>query len=124
MIDQMVATLKQEQVDDESKKEYCDKSFDGSDDKKKSLELAISGHETGIASAEDSLATLADEIKGLQAGIEALDKEVADMTAQREAEHADFKDLMASDTAAKELLAFAKNRLNKFYNKKLYLPPP
>merc|ERR1740121_3511544 len=31
---------------------------------------------------------------------------------------------MASDSAAKELLAFAKNRLNKFYNPKLYKAPP
>merc|ERR1719183_2917360 len=31
---------------------------------------------------------------------------------------------MASDSAAKELLQFAKNRLNKFYNPKLYKPPP
>merc|ERR1719161_3150176 len=31
---------------------------------------------------------------------------------------------MASDTAAKELLGFAKNRLNKFYNPSLYKPPP
>merc|ERR1719440_1706842 len=31
---------------------------------------------------------------------------------------------MASDSAAKELLGFAKNRLNKFYNPKLYKPPP
>jgi hypothetical protein len=31
---------------------------------------------------------------------------------------------MASDAAAKELLGFAKNRLNKFYNPKLYKPPP
>merc|ERR1719335_1834228 len=31
---------------------------------------------------------------------------------------------MASDSAAKELLLFAKNRLNKFYNPKLYKAPP
>jgi len=31
---------------------------------------------------------------------------------------------MASDAAAKELLGFAKNRLNKFYNKALYKAPP
>merc|ERR1719336_95595 len=30
---------------------------------------------------------------------------------------------MTSNTAAKELLAYAKNRLNKFYNPKLYKPP-
>merc|ERR1719218_100928 len=31
---------------------------------------------------------------------------------------------MASDSAAKEILGFAKNRLNKFYNPALYKPPP
>merc|ERR1719478_825592 len=31
---------------------------------------------------------------------------------------------MANDGAAKDLLAFAKNRLNKFYNPKLYKAPP
>merc|ERR1719329_1134973 len=31
---------------------------------------------------------------------------------------------MAADGAAKEILGFAKNRLNKFYNPKLYKAPP
>merc|ERR1719463_228782 len=31
---------------------------------------------------------------------------------------------MASDSAAKELIGVAKNRLNKFYNPKLYKAPP
>merc|ERR1712066_709549 len=52
----------------------------------------------------------------------ALDKEVADMTAQRKAEKAAYDDLVASDSAAKELLGIAKNRLNKFYNPKLHKP--
>merc|ERR1719203_784709 len=38
-------------------------------------------------------------------------------------ESEDFSQLMSSDAAAKELLGFAKNRLNKFYNPKLYRPP-
>merc|ERR1712051_335247 len=53
-----------------------------------------------------------------------LDKAVASATAQRKDENAEYKALVASDTAAKEVLAFAKNRLNKFYNPKLYKPPP
>merc|ERR1719323_2682925 len=40
------------------------------------------------------------------------------------AKNADFKALKQSDTAAKEILGMAKNRLNKFYNPKLYKPPP
>merc|ERR1719230_797491 len=31
---------------------------------------------------------------------------------------------MASNTAAKDLIEFAKNRMNKFYNPKLYKAPP
>merc|ERR1719395_144655 len=31
---------------------------------------------------------------------------------------------MTQDTNAKDLLNFAKNRLNKYYNPKLYKPPP
>ena len=37
-------------------------------------------------------------------------------------ENDDYKSVMQSDTAAKELLLFEKNRLNKFYNPKLYKP--
>merc|ERR1711933_354529 len=57
-------------------------------------------------------------------GIKALDKAVAQATEQRKEENEDFTELMASDSAAKELLGFAKNRLNKFYNPKLYKAPP
>merc|ERR1711871_1040757 len=53
-----------------------------------------------------------------------LDKSVAEATEQRKEEHEDFTQLMASNSAAKELLGFAKNRLNKFYNPKLYKAPP
>jgi len=124
MIDNMVANLKQEQIDDDKKKEYCDAQIDESDDKKKSLAKSISDSELAIEELEASIATLKDEIKALQAGIKALDKSVAEATEQRKAEHEDYKELMASDAAAKDLLAWAKNRLNKFYNKSLYKPAP
>merc|ERR1719253_129356 len=113
----MVATLKQEQVDDDNKKEYCATQFDESDDKKKSLEKSLSDTEAAIASTEEGIATLTEEIAALDGAIKALDKAVAEATEQRKAEHEDFKSLMASDSAAKELLGFAKNRLNKFLAK-------
>jgi hypothetical protein len=37
MINEMIETLKQEQLDDDSKKDYCEKELDTSDDKKKRL---------------------------------------------------------------------------------------
>merc|ERR1719156_483020 len=124
MIDDMVATLKTEQVDDDSKKEYCAKQFDLSDDKKKSLERSIKDLETAIEDTKEAIATLEEEIAALGKSIKALDKAVADATEQRKEENEDFTQLMASDSAAKEILAFAKNRLNKFYNPKLYKAPP
>merc|ERR1712242_251304 len=124
MIDDMVALLGKEQNDDNDKKEYCGAQLDSADDKKKALERHIAGDEADIATAKESIATLTQEIAALDAGIRALDKSVAEATAQRKEENAEFKELVASDTAAKEVLAFAKNRLNKFYNPKLYKPPP
>jgi len=124
MIDELVATLKQEQVDDDSKKEYCAKQFDFADDKKKGLERKISDEETEIADAQDGIATWKEEIAALKASIKALDKSVAEATENRKSEHEEFSDLMAADSAAKEVLGFAKNRLNKFYNPKLYVAPP
>jgi septal ring factor EnvC (AmiA/AmiB activator) len=124
MIDEMVATLKEEQEDDEKKITYCGKEFDKSDDEKKALERTISDTETAISSAEEGIGSLKDEIAALESGIKALDKSVAEATENRKEEHAEFTELMAADAAAKELLGFAKNRLNKFYNPKLYVPPP
>merc|ERR1719166_440464 len=124
MIDNLVALLGKEQKDDDNKKAYCLQQLDESDDKKKFLERSIATEKASIASAEDAIASLTQEIAALTAGIKALDTSVAEATAQRKDENAEFKALIASNTAAKELLSFAKNRLNKFYNPKLYKAPP
>merc|ERR1719240_1414025 len=120
----MVSVLGAEQQDDDDKKEYCETQFDLADDKKKSLERAISNLEKAIEKAKEGVKALAAEIKALEDGIAALDKSVAEATEQRKEENADYTELMANDGAAKELLGFARNRLNKFYNPKLYKPPP
>ena len=126
MIDEMVALLKTEQTDDAKKKEYCGAQFDSTDDKKKSLARKASDIATAIASTDESISSAADDISALEAGIAALDKSVAEATALRKGEHEEYKALMAADGAAKELLLFAKNRLNQFYNMlrcRAYPPP-
>merc|ERR550532_211813 len=123
MIDNMVELLKKEQLDDDDKKEYCNTQFDTTDDARKALERTVSDLTAAIASTEGSIATLSDEIAALGAGIKALDKAVEEASEQRKDENAAFKEIIASNHAAKELLKFAKNRLNKFYSPKLYIPP-
>jgi len=124
MIDDMIVILKQEQVDDDAKKEYCNMQLEQTKDKSKDLTDTIHDLEVDIEEKTGAIATLKDELKTLNAGITELDKLVAEATEQRKEENKEFTELMSDDTAAKELLAFAKNRLQKFYNPKLYKAPP
>jgi chromosome segregation ATPase len=124
LIDDMVTLLGKEQEDDDNKKEYCEEQFDLADDKKKELLREDGKLEKAIAEAKEFIKDTAEEIKALTEGIEALDKSVAEATDNRKEENSDYKTLMANNGAAKEIMEFAKNRLNKFYNPKLYKPEP
>jgi len=124
MIDDLVVDLKAEQGVDDDKKKYCLAELDKAEDKKKGLDLDISDLEKAIADGEESIATLKSEIAALQAGIKKLDGNVAEATATRKEEHDDYVETLAANSAAKDLLGFAKNRLNKFYNPKMYKAPP
>lgn len=124
MVDNLAQALREEQAQDDKKKEYCAAEFDKADDKKKDLERSISDTKSAIGKADEDIAALNEAIQKLIAGIKKLDKSIAEMTKQRKEEHAEYKELMSSNGVAKEVLGFAKNRLNKFYNPKLYKAPP
>merc|ERR1719206_490781 len=124
MIDEMTALPKKEQVDDNDKKAYCEDLIDKTEDKVKELELSVSDLSKAVADAKEGIATLTAEIEALEDGIKKLDKQVAEATEQRKSEHADSVETITNDNAAKELIEIAKNRLNKFYNPKLYKEAP
>merc|ERR1740133_898985 len=114
MVDNMVALLGKEQTDDNDKKEYCETLIDKTEDDLKSLELTVSDLGKAIADMKERVATLAEEIEALEDGIKSLDKQVADATSERKEEHEDNVETLSSDSAAKELIGMAKNRMNKF----------
>jgi chromosome segregation ATPase len=124
MIDALTVELKKAQADDDDKKTYCEDELDKAEDKKKGLAQDVSDLETAIDDETEAIGTLKTEIEALDDGIRALDKEVAEATENRQAEHEEFKATYASNAAAVDLLKFAKNRLNKFYNPSQYKPPP
>merc|ERR1719387_145356 len=124
MIDDMVMLLGKEQTGDDDKKEYCNIQFDMTDDKKKELERSIADLEKIIAEDKEMVATITEEIKALEDGIIKLDREVVGATEQRKEEHEEFTATLQANNAAMQLIEFAKNRMNKFYNPKLYKPPP
>merc|ERR1719252_103890 len=96
MINDMVELLGKEQVEDDTKKTYCETEFDKADNKKKELEQSISDLEKAIDEANDGMKTLEEEIKALEEGIIKLDREVASATVSRKEEHADFVAQMAA----------------------------
>merc|ERR1719261_2325959 len=124
LIDELVVQLKKEQKEDDAKKEYCDNEFDKTEDKAKVLANEASDLETAISDEEESISNLKAEIEALDDGIRALDKEVEEATATRKEEHDDFTATAAANAAAVDLLGFAKNRLNMFYNPSQYKAPP
>merc|ERR1712113_974596 len=92
--------------------------------KLKGLNIKISDLEKALDDANTQVATLADEIAKLTDDIKQLDKDVADATELRKEEHAENAETVANDSAAKQLLEIAKNRLAKFYTPKLYKAAP
>jgi len=124
MIDKLTHELKVEQAEDDAKRDYCNTELDKAEDNKKVQQQDKSDLETAIEDAQESIANLKTEIEALDDGIRALDKEVAEATETRQKEHEDFVEFTASNSAAVDLLKFAKNRLNKFYNPSQYKAPP
>jgi len=124
MINDMVELLGKEQVADDNKKTYCEGELDKADDKKKELELSIDDKEKAIDELKDTMKTIDEEIKTIEDGIVELDRDVAAGTEQRKKEHEEFEVTKAESSAAIGLIEMAKNRMQKFYNPKLYKPPP
>jgi len=124
MIDNMSALLGKEQDDDDAKKEECEKLIDEQEDHMKELDVVLGDLEKDKDETTEELATTTDEIKALTEGIEDLDKQVATATENRQEEHEDYTVALAANSAAVELIGFAKNRMNKFYNPKMYKAAP
>merc|ERR1719272_453738 len=120
MIEDMIALLGKEQQDDNDKKEYCEALIDKTEDSVKQLELEVSDLGKAAADYKERVATLGEELAALAAGIKSLDGQVAEATEDRKEEHDENVATLTNDNAAKEIIGFATNRLNKFYNPKLY----
>jgi len=123
-IDNMSAIMVSEQKDDDSQKEFCDTDLAKSEKSKVDTETSIASSEAAIEEASAASAATADEMANLQREVKALDKAVADATAQRKAEHAEFTEFSSQSNAAVQLIEKAKNRLFKFYRPNLHKTAP
>jgi peptidoglycan hydrolase CwlO-like protein len=124
MVDDMVVLLGKEQADDDSKKEMCEMQIDKAEDDIKVLDTTVQDLEKSVAEGKENIATLTDEIAALTDGLKQLDKDVEEQMDMRKEEHDDYVNALAANNAARDLILFAKNRMQKFYNPKLYKAPP
>ena len=79
--------------------------------------------DTATVDAKDSIVTTKAEVEAFDDGVKTLDKSVAEATEQRKQDNEDYTALMSSAAAAKKLIEFAKDGLNKFDNPQMYKPP-
>merc|ERR1719478_560561 len=124
MVDGMVGVLEGEQKQDDEQDVWCLSELDKAKEEAKATGVDIGDLGAAISEQRDAIATTASEIEGLQAGLAALDKSVADATEQRKKEHEDSVSEAAMNQATVELIGMAKNRMNKFYNPTQYKEAP
>jgi len=124
MIDDMVALLAKDQDDDAHQQTFCQDEFEKSGDEQKAAQDKAAAVAAAISEATDAVASLADDLATLAQSVKDTDKLVAQATEQRKEEHADFLVSQQLAEAAGQLLAKAKNRMNKFYNPTLYKAAP
>jgi len=120
MVDGMIAVLHDTDVSDEHKKSWCANETEISHKIEAEKKAFIEQKASEISEGEDLIATLVEEIKGLTAKINDLDKMVHEMSEDRKAEHQEFVDSFATSATAIKLIGKAIQRLEKFYSPQKY----
>jgi len=103
-------------VGDEHKKDWCANETETNSKLEAEKKTLLEKTDAAITENEDIIATLAEELKGLNLKIEALDKMVHEATEQRKSEHQEFVDAFATSSTAIRLVTKAIKRLEKFYS--------
>merc|ERR1719324_1026986 len=107
-----------------AQKDFCVGELDKTEREKEAADDKIANIEASIEEMSGELETITQGIADLVAGIQALDKDVAEATSLRKTEHEDYAVNVQMQEVAIEIVGKAKNRLNKFYNPSAYKAPP
>merc|ERR1719310_2372930 len=124
MIDEMIAILTKDNADDAAQKDFCIAELTKTESEKTATDDKLDSLAAEISEVTDGIAATDEKIKSLEESIATLNKDVAEATEQRKKEHEAYNADTQANTIALELIAKAKNRLQKFYNPTLYKAPP
>jgi len=119
MIDELIAKLKQQQVDEVAKKDWCDSEFQENTMQNMKTEDLRIDQTTAIENLNSAIKTLTDEITAAKAQI--ADSQIALQRAgeNRVKENQDFQKTVADQVATQEILATALDKLATFYDSAL-----
>merc|ERR1719420_534304 len=124
MIDEMIVVLTKENKDDAAQKDFCVAELDKTEREKVAVDDKMAQITATLEETGGEIEELEAEIKTLQEGIASLDKDVAEATEIRKAEHEEYTSTLQANELAIQIVGKAKNRLQKFYNPSLYKAPP
>merc|ERR1719159_2011463 len=124
MIDEMIAILTADNKDDAAQKDFCIAELTKTESEKTATDDKLDSLAAEISEVTDGIAATDEKIKSLEESIATLNKDVAEATEQRKKEHELYTSDLSANELALELIAKAKNRLQKFYNPTLYKAPP
>jgi len=124
MIDEMIAILTKDNADDAAQKDFCIAELTKTESEKTATDDKLDSLAAEISEVTDGIAATDEKIKSLEESIATLNKDVAEATEQRKKEHELYTSDLSANELALELIAKAKNRLQKFYNPTLYKAPP
>ena len=121
-IEKMIEKLREEEQSDIEHRDWCQSERNSANSQNEVLEYDKEQLKAKISRADKASKEMDKERSVTKQEMSALKGEMGNALDLRNEENSDFKTLFASDSAAKEILKFAKNRLNKFYAPKLYKP--
>jgi len=114
-IDAMIATLKEEGADDIKKRDQCKDEYQETDSSIADLKWKIKVNNAEIEDLEEQIAKDQAEREQTILDIEAVDKQMVDMTAERKAENGEFLAAKKEDEDAIKLLESATEIFVKYY---------
>ena len=118
-IDDMVATLKQEQTDEVKKNDYCTQELQSTEMSIAKTDDLVADLQAKIGSLESQEATLTDEIAADKAAIAQGQMDLQRASEDRQRENLDFQKTIADQTMTIEILMKAMERLAQFYDAQL-----
>ncbi|CAE7245327.1 unnamed protein product [Symbiodinium sp. CCMP2592] len=115
-LDELHDVLDTEQASDQERQQYCQKKLGKAARVKQNKERDIEDATTIMATYENELSTVVDEMRDMEKAMKELDAQVAEVTDTRKSEHEAFVKSRETNNAALELLDVAAQRIERFYS--------